>query len=429
MTRPRARGFLTMSLLLALVLVMSACSGDAGTDDSDSAEADAVDAPAEDAAAGESVDQVNVGVVVPLSGANAQFGENSRNGIQLIADQINANGGVESLGGAEINLIVVDSTSDPTSAASAAQRLITQENVVAVLGAFASSLTLAISQVTERSNIPLLTMSFSDEITERGFEYVFQVVPKGSELGRAQFDYTLDLAEAAGETIERVSIMYEDTAYGTSQASGLRAAAEERGVEVVQDDAYPLGINDVTPLIDRVRATDAQIVFPVSYLNDSLLIIRTMRQQGLDIPAVGGAAGYIIPNFIDGLGEFADGVLSIAPANYDLSQETDAFRDEFGYFMVHEAIEHAAAMHVLYKALEESGTTDTEVLRDTLSEIRVDDGIVQAMPGGVIDFNDAGLNTETFPVMVQWQEGELVTVYPPEAAQGPVLWRGEAVEQ
>lgn len=147
-------------------------------------------------------DAVNVGVIVPLSGPNAQFGINSRNGIQLVADEINANGGIKSMGGAPINLVIADSTSNPTQAATVAQRMMSQDNVVSVLGAFASSLTLAISEVTERQGIPLLTMSFSDQITARGFQNVFQIVSVGSQIGAATFDYTRALAADAGDTLE-----------------------------------------------------------------------------------------------------------------------------------------------------------------------------------------------------------------------------------
>ena len=156
-----------------------------------------------------------------------RFGINSRNGITLVADQINAAGGIKALGGARIELIVADSTSTPTQAATVAQRMITQNRVVAILGAFASSLTLALSEVTERRDIPLLTMSFSDQITERGFKNVFQVVAKASVLGAAQFDGTLAIAKAAGSALSQVAILYEDTAYGTSQATGLRQAAKK----------------------------------------------------------------------------------------------------------------------------------------------------------------------------------------------------------
>lgn len=370
---------------------------------------------------------VNVGVILPLSGANAQFGINSRNGIELVAEEINAAGGIRSLGGARINLVVADGTSTPTTAANVAQRLITQNDCVAILGAFASSLTIAISEVTERRGIPLLTMSFADQITGRGFKNVFQVVSKASVIGRAQFEDAVAIAKAAGEKIERVAIMYEDTAYGTAQAKGLRAAAEGAGVQLVVDDAYPLGITDVTPLIAKLRASNAQMVFPVSYLNDSLLIIRTMRQQRIDIPAVGGAAGYVIPDFVKGLGEFSEDVLSVSPASHDLAPElTDRFRRKYGYFMVHEALEHAVCMGVLAEAMEIAASADSAKVRDTLRSKRFDKGWSTAMTGAV-KFDETGLNTLAKPVMVQWQKGELVTVWPKDLAKAPARWKNRSI--
>lgn len=366
---------------------------------------------------------VNVGVIMPLSGANAQFGINSRNGVELVADEINAAGGIKALGGARINLVVADSTSNPTTAANVAQRLLTQNDVVAIIGAFASSLTIAISEVTERRGVPLFTMSFSDQITSRGFENIFQVVAKASVLGKAQFDGTVAIAATAGQKLEKVAIMYEDTAYGTSQAGGLRAGAKAAGVEVVMDDAYPLGITDVTPLINKLRSSGAQAVFPVSYLNDSLQIIRSMRQQKVTIPAIGGAAGYVIPDFEKGLGEYAEGVLSISPANYDLDPAlTDRFRKRYGYFMVHEALEHAVCMDVLAQALEKARSTAPDDLRKVLHGTRFEGGWTKAMTGGAVQFDKTGLNTLSVPVMVQWRNKELVTVWPSEYAKGKAVW-------
>jgi ABC-type branched-chain amino acid transport systems, periplasmic component len=366
---------------------------------------------------------INVGVIQPLSGANAQFGINSRNGIQLVADEINANGGIASMGGAQINLVISDATSNPTQAATVAQRMMSQDNVVAVLGAFASSLTLAISEVTERRRVPLLTMSFADQVTGRGFRNIFQVVSKASALGDATVTHTLDLARRNGAEISRIAIMYEDTAYGTAQAAGLRNSAAANGIEVVMDEAYPLGITDVSPLINQLRRTDAQVVFPVSYLNDSLLIIRNMRQQGIDTPTVGGAAGYIIPDFRAGLGDLSENVLSISPAAYDQAPEfTDRFRDRFGYFMVHEAQEHAACMGVLAAALEITGEANPQAVREVLASTTFDQGWATVMSGGRIAFDETGLNIHAVPMMVQWRGDELVTVAPAEYAKAEAVW-------
>jgi len=367
---------------------------------------------------------VNVGVIMPLSGPNAQFGINSRNGVELAADEINKAGGIAELGGAKINLVVADATSTPTTAGTVAQRLITQQDITAVLGAFASSLTLAISEVTERRDIPLLTMSFADQITGRGYKNIFQVVAKASVIGKAQFEYTAAIAQAAGAKIDKVAIMYEDTAYGTAQANGLRAGAKAANVELVMDDAYPLGITDTTPLINKLRASGAQAVFPVSYLNDSLLIIRTMRQQKVTMPAIGGAAGYVIPDFEKGLGEFAENVLSIAPANYDLAPElTERFRKRFGYFMVHEALEHAVCLEVLVQAIKKAKSAKAEEVAAALRGARFAGGWINGMTGGAVQFDQAGLNVLSVPLMVQWRGKDIVTVWPKEIAKSTPVWR------
>src|SRR3984957_13887680 len=359
---------------------------------------------------------VNVGVIMPLSGANAQFGTNSRNGIELAADEINAAGGISELGGAKINLVVADATSTPTTAGNVAQRLITQADITAVLGAFASSLTLAISEVTERRDIPLLTMSFADQITGRGYKNIFQVVAKASVIGKAQFDYTAAIAQAAGSKIDKIAIMYEDTAYGTAQANGLRAGAKAANVEIVMDDAYPLGITDTTPLINKLRGSGAQAVFPVSYLNDSLLIIRTMRQQKLNMPAIGGAAGYVIPDF--------ENVLSINTSNYDLAPDlTDRFRRRFGYFMVHEALEHAVCLEVLVQAIKKAKSAKAEDVAAALRGAKFTGGWVNAMTGGAVQFDQTGLNVLSVPLMVQWRGKEIVSVWPKDIAKSTPVWR------
>lgn len=366
---------------------------------------------------------INVGVILPLSGANAQFGINSRQGIELVADEINASGGLKGLGGAKINLVIADSTSTPNNAATVAQRLIAENECCAILGAFASSLTLAISEVTERRGVPLITMSYSDQLTGRGFKNVFQVTPKGSVIGKAQFNFASELSGGTSK-VNKVAILYEDTAFGTSTAAGLRAAAKEANVEIVLDEAYPLGITDVTPLVNKLRASKAQIVFPVSYLNDSLLIVRALRQQKINIPIVGGSAGYVIPDFAKALGDYADGVLSICSANYDLDTvSTERYRKRFNTFMVHEAVEHAVSLDVLIQSINAAKSAKTEDISRTLRSMTFTEGWAKTMTNGKIKFDETGLNIHAEPVMVQWQKNELATVWPPKFAKAKVISR------
>jgi len=117
--------------------------------------------------------------------------------------------------------------------------------------------------------------------------------PTPSVIGRAQVNHNLAIAKAAGGKVDKIAIMYEDTAFGIAQSRGLRRAAKDANTEVVMDESYPLGIIDATALVEKLRASGAQAVFPVSYLNDGLFIVRTMRREGITVPVIGGSAGYV----------------------------------------------------------------------------------------------------------------------------------------
>lgn len=371
-------------------------------------------------------DVVKLGVIMPLSGPNAAFGNTSLNGIKLAVEEFNAKGGVKSLGGAKIELVVAD-IPQPNAAAATTQRLISQERVSGVIGAFVSSITIAASEVTERAGVPLITFAFADEITGRGYKNIFQVSPKGSAVGRAQFDYALALSKQAGESVDKIAILYEDTAYGTAQAKGLREGAKAAGIQVVLDEAYPLGITDATPLVNKIRGSGAQIVFPVSYLNDSLLIIRTMRQQNITTPTIGGAAGYIIPDFKKGLGQYAENVLSISAANYDMAASIgERYKAKYGAFMPHDALIFGAATEAMMHAVDQAKSSDPAKVRDALAKIKYCDGIAKGIPAGCVQFDQAGAAIGAKPVMVQWRGNDLVTVYPADIAKTKVVWGAKA---
>src|SRR5690606_24816182 len=151
----------------------------------------------------------------------------------------------------------------------------------------------------------------------------------------------------------------------------------------------------------------------------------SMRQQNITLPVIGGAGGYVIPDFKKGLGDFAEGVLSVAPGNYDLAPElTNAFKERYGYFMVHEALEHAVCLEVLAQALEKAGKADPEAVREALATTRFEGGWCNAMPGKAVDFDETGLNTLAKPLMVQWRGEDLVTVWPSDLARAEAVWGG-----
>ena len=138
-------------------------------------------------------ENVNIAFLNPLSGSNADAGQQDLAAAKLAVEDINNAGGIKALHGATINLVISDTTSDPKSAASVAQRVFSLEKLAGAVGTGISGLTMPILPVAERSQIPILTNSVNDQITALGYKYTFQVTPKGSQFGDTQVQFLKDL--------------------------------------------------------------------------------------------------------------------------------------------------------------------------------------------------------------------------------------------
>ncbi|MCA1644827.1 MAG: ABC transporter substrate-binding protein [Chloroflexi bacterium] len=381
--------------------------------------------PAQTAPAAKSkVDTVNVGVVLPITGDLNRPGQTILNGMQLGVEDINAAGGVKGLGGAKLNLVTTDIRSDDKVTRTETERIITSNKLSAVMGAYASALSLVASEVTERSKIPFLTASIANALVDRSFKYIFQISPRASQFGEGQVKLAIEAASGQ----KKAAIIYENTAYGTSTSKGIQETADKSGLEIVLNEGYEKSFTDAGPLVNKIKASGAQVLFPVSYPNDTVLIVRTMKQQNVKTPMVAGGAGFVLPDFGQAFGDDANGVLSIEAWNHDISEDSLAvdkrYRAKHNEFLQEYAGESYALLHVLVDALERAGSVDPEAVREALTKTNLTKGFGAMMPGGHVEFDEKGWNKHAFPVGAQWQQGDFVTVYPKEVAKAQLIKSG-----
>src|SRR5258707_1508663 len=185
---------------------------------------------------------------------------------------VNDAGGIKSLGGAKLNLIVSDVETDAPVPRTEPGRLISGYKLSAIQGCFASALTLIASEVAERAKRPLLTGSSSDRLN-KDRRYTFTPFSRASQFALAQ----LQMSKLVSDT-PKVAVIFENTAFGTSTSNGLREQAPGQGVEIVMFEPYSTGFTDASPLINKVKSSGANTLFSVYYLNDMILIVRTIQQ-------------------------------------------------------------------------------------------------------------------------------------------------------
>lgn len=209
---------------------------------------------------------VKVALIAPMSGAWARQGELMKKGGDLAIKDINEAGGIKALGGAKMQLVVIDAGDSAEKAKNAAQRIVSSEpDVVGGAGAWLSSFTLAVTEVTERAEMPWLTLSYSDVITNRGFEFVFQTSLVASKMAAAHAPTVLDMAEkATGKRPKTISIIQDNTASPVAFTKALREGGlDKMGLKLVSDDIFTPPLADASPLVQKLRTARPDILLLV----------------------------------------------------------------------------------------------------------------------------------------------------------------------
>ena len=374
---------------------------------------------------------VEIALFACLSGTAVDLGIMSRDGVVLAVEDVNQMGGINALGGAKVKLVIADVTSNVAQGPSVVERILSTQKISGAVGMGMSQMTLSCLPVLEKAQVPLTTSSISDTITSQGYKYVFQIAPKGSHFGATQVKFLTYLKNKYKFPITKVGFVYENTAYGTSTAGGLKETALKEGYNIGLFEAYDAKFTDASPLVNKIKASGVEVIFPVSYTTDAELIISTMQAMRVNPMVIGGGAGFIWPDIYKSLGDKINGVFSVGSWSWDSKNiMTDSqrksvverYRKRFGTFMPEQAGEHYAMVWTLKEALEKAKSTDSKKVREALATIEITSGPAALMQPGKIKFDEAGWNKYVYPTMIQWQKGDPRTVYPEEAATNAVVW-------
>jgi len=371
-------------------------------------------------------EDIKVGLVFPRSGALARLGETTMEGVLLAIEDVNKSGGIKSLGGAKLVPVIVDAK-DAATTRSETERLINREKVKALFGCYSSSYTMIATEVSERAQVPFFTNSIADEILQRGFKYVFRMSVPSNIFGKTPIDAMIEMSSKIEKPLKRVAIIYEDTSYGTSTSESFKKQAIEKGLDVVLFESYRAGITDAGPIVSKIRASKAEVLFPVSYLTDAVLIIRTMKETNTNAAIMGGGSGYLMPDTLDIMGEDLNYIFTTACWNHDLpyplvNEVNSAYEAKHGEFLQETAGELYAGLWVLKDALERAGTTDGRILREYISATDISEGPAAIIQPGRVRFDETGQLIDIFPLLLQWQSGKLRTVFPSGAASTESAW-------
>ncbi len=387
--------------------------------------------------------EVVIGVIYPLSGPTASAGIDEKHVYELFADMVNGKEpmiprafyqqlkGLPGIpGGARLRLVFADHQGKPDIGQAEAERLITQEKVHALVGAWQSSVTATTSQVAERFGIPHFNSeSSSPMLTRRGFKWFFRSSPHDEHFTQAMFDFLADFQKKRSVKVETIAIANEDTLFGTDSAKTQRALAQKAGYKIVADFAYRANSTTLTAEVQKLKAANPDVWFPTSYQSDAILFTRTSRELDWNPRMIlAQNAGHIDPKYIEATGKDSEGYLSRSPFAPDLVEKNPvakalnpAYKARSGKDLYDFPARAFTGITTLVDAINRAGSTEPEAIRVALTKTDIK-GADLLVPWTGVKFDETGQNTGVRAIIVQLQGGKYWTVWPFEVAARDVLY-------
>ena len=384
--------------------------------------------------------EIKIGILYPLSGGSATAGLDTKYGADLAVQIVNGNynlnmplgkgGGLPNLGGAKVTPVYSDTQGDPAKGQSEAERLVTQEHVVALFGAYQSNVTQTASQTAERLGIPYVNgESSSPGLTDRGLKFFFRTGTHDETFGKNLFDMLDDLQKQKNVKIKTVGIVNENTLYGTDANKTTKKFAQEKGYQIVADVSYPANTSDVTSEVQKLKAANPDVLFQVSYTSDAILFMKTYRELDFNPQGIlAYGAGFVDPQFQKVLGKDAEDVITRAAWSPDIADKkplakavADMFKQKNNQGMTENSARSFTGMITLLDAINRAKSTDPKAIQAALvaTDIPGDQLIV---PWKGVKFDAKGQNMYAQGINMQVQGGQYYTVWPFDVAAKPIVW-------
>ncbi len=395
---------LLVALLMVLMLALFGCTK--------KEEAAKEEAPAatEEKAAAPSGEPIKVGAILAVTGKAAFLGDPESKTLEMLAAEVNANGGVL---GRPVEVIVKDTAGDQEKAKSFAKQLIEEDKVIAIIGPSTSGETMGIKNDMEEAMTPLLSCAAAEVIVNPVAKYVFKTPQKDS------FAVMKIMEHMKSNGIKKIGVAAGGTGFGKAGLAQIEAIAPDYGIEIALSEVYEPTATDLTAVVNKLKAADVKAVINWSIVPAQSIIIKNMRQVGFDVPLY-QSHGFGNIKYVEAAGEAAEGV--IFPAGRLLIADTlpdsnaqkavlvkykndyeSKYNDTASTFGGHAY----DAFMILVKAIEAAGSTDKAAVRDAIESTK---GFVGT--GGIFNFSAEdhnGLDIDSFEMMTV-KDGKFVAL-------------------
>jgi len=373
-------------------------------------------------------DSIPIGVVLPITGREAKPGQYQREGIELAIKQINQDGGIlvkDRDKKLPIREVFYDDGSDQAKSASLAERAMSSDHVIAVLGAYSTALGEAESVMPDRYQVPWITTgAAATTIFNHGYQYCFGTLSPTTLLGSTTAEYLGSLVDQGRLSKGlKLALALENTDHGVDYGNGIKQWIEQHPgyFVIVFNESFDLGSPDFSGLLQKVKSAKADIFLADTHLQDYITMHRQYLQNGMHHQMISYGARGPESDARKALGDGVDYIFAgiwwsgnlpypqVKKFNEDYKTFTSRAPDSWYPATAYDA------MRALATAIQNAGTLNKTAIRDALRTVQLNDSL---LPGQVLKFQANGQLNTPFVIVQNKPGGKVDIVYPKDSATG-----------
>jgi branched-chain amino acid transport system substrate-binding protein len=364
-----------------------------------------------------------VGEYGSMTGPQATFGQSTHNGIMMAADEVNAAGGIN---GRKVKILSEDDQSKQEEAANAVTKLISQNNVVAVLGEVASSASIAAAPICQSNKVPMITpSSTNDEVTRKG-DYIFRICFTDSYQGEYQAVFADQWCSMNNKPKSVAMLLDVKSDYSQGLAKVLTAKFTALGGKIVGTQSYANGDSDFRSQLTAIKATNPSLLYVPGYYTDIGQIATQARDLGITVPILGGD-GWESPKLIEIGGKALEGCFYTNHYFYGdpapvVANFVQKYKDRYGQTPDSLAALGYDAMKTLADAMKRASKLDGPSIRDAIGQTK---GLVGVT--GTINIGPERTATGKQLVIEEIKNGQLTLKATIDPAKGGKVEMNDAV--
>jgi branched-chain amino acid transport system substrate-binding protein len=369
-----------------------------------------------------SVSPVTIGIFLPLTGSQALDGQVELNGIKIAVSEINSQGGITSLGGAQIQLKIVDTTSDASQGPSLVAQALSSLKIPVAIVPSVAGLTEPILAATTKAGVPAMTTIIDNEVTDGRFGRYAVSIDLNVSYFSTQFVQFFGFLNSISP-LNKVAIVHDTSPGFTGFSNFTQGLLTKAGYTVVLNEGFNSPLTDAAPVVTKIIQSGANFIILPADVSDGVAIVTTLKAQGSKAVILGVGTGTNLPDFKASLGNNVNGIIAIdgwaSDQNPTLNSE---YQQLYGTFIPPHAGMAYIEMWTIKAALEKAASTDPAVVTTALHSLNLTSGPAYDTQRYPILFTSYGRDTAGFAFFMQWQNGALVTIYPTSVAKAPPVW-------